>query len=55
MDVVVQSSEEKELSLKSSFKILSKECKMFLQNSPTFPFIKNPLDWSKCFAIFDDQ
>ena len=37
-------TEEEELTLLSPFCNLSKEYKMFLQNSPTFPSIKNPLD-----------
>ena len=48
-------TEEEELTLWSPFCNLSKEYKMFLQNSPTFPSIKNPLDWSKCIVIFDYQ
>ena len=37
-------TEEEELTLLSPFCNSSKEYKMFLQISPTFPSIKNPLD-----------
>ena len=48
-------TEEEELTLQIPFCNLSKEYKMFLQNSSTFPFIKNPLDRSKCIVILDYQ